>query len=228
MNLKNKGRSLVAVFIILAVYNVITFAFPFNRNEMFWIGYGFSMVAIFLTAGVGFYSLGREGLKSKFYGWPLLSLVWSYLFLQLIVGLLEMVLSFIPFPIGIVINVILLGACLIGLIATDVGKEEIERIDKKIEKKVFFIKSLQADVEGMAAKSGDEATKKLLKDLAEAIRYSDPMSIPQLVSIESKIEERVASLANTVNASDSAIIKSVCDEVQQLIAERNSKCIILK
>jgi len=225
---KNKGLSLVTVFIILAAYNVIAFVLPFDRGGMFWTGYGFSMAAILLTAGVGFYALGREGLRSKVYGWPLLSLVWRYLIAQLIIGLLEMILAFIPFQYGIVLNVILLGACLIGLIAADIGKEEIERIDEKVKEKVFYIKLLQADVEGMVSKTADEATKKVLKDLAEAIRYSDPMSSLQLATIENKIEAKVAGLADVVGDSDSVTIKSLCDELQQLIAERNRKCKILK
>lgn len=56
---KNKGLSLVIVFILLAVYNLIAFVLPFNRGGMFWTGYVFSMAAILLTASVGFYAFGR-------------------------------------------------------------------------------------------------------------------------------------------------------------------------
>ena len=229
MNLtKNKGLSLVAVFIVLAVYNMIAFVFPFSRSGMFWTGYGFTMAAILLTTCVGFYALGHEGLKSKFYGWPLVSLAWRYLIIQLIVGFIEMIVSFIPFQYGIVVNVILLGACLVGLIAIDIGKEEIERIDEKVKEKVFYIKSLQADVEGMVDRTTDEAAKKAVKDLAEAIRFSDPMSSPQLAAIENRIEAKAAGLDNAVNDSDFATMKSICDEIQQLIAERSRKCKKLK
>lgn len=225
---KNKGISLVTVFIILAVYSVFAFVLPFNRGGMFWTGYGFSMAAILLMIGVVFYTLGREGLRSKVYGWPLISLVWRYLIAQLITSLVEMAFPSIPFQYGIVLNAILLGFCLIGLIAIDIGKEEIECIDKKIKEKVFYIKSLQADVEGIVRRSADETTKKLLNDLVEAIRYSDPMSSPQLKVIENKIEAKVAVLMEDVSTSDFVSIKSVCDELQQLITERNKKCKILK
>lgn len=225
---KNRKQSLIVVLIVLVVYNMIAFVLPFYRGGMFWTGYGFSMAAILLTAGVGFYALGREGLRSKVYGWPLLTLVWYYLIVQLIISLLQMSLSFIPFQYGIALNVILLGACLVGLIVTDIGKEEIERIDDKIKEKVFYIKSLQADLEGMLGRITDEAAKKSVKDLAEAVRYSDPMSNPQLASIENKIQVKTAGLADAVNSSDPAVIQALCDEVHQLIAERNRKCEMLK
>lgn len=225
---KNKGLSLVMVFIILAVYNIIAFLLPINQGGMFWTGYGFSMAAILLTAGVGFYTLRREGLKSKVYGVSLLSLVWRYLIAQLIIGLLEMALPTVPFQYGIILNAILLGACLIGLITADIAKDEIERIDEKVKEKVSYIKSLQADIESLIGKSADEAAKKTLKDLAEAIRYSDPMSSSQLSAIENEIKVKAAGLSDAAASFDSSAIVSICGEMQQLVAERNRKCKTMK
>jgi hypothetical protein len=225
---RNKRLSLGMVFIILAVYNIIAFLLPLDRGGMFWTGYGFSMVAILLTAGVSFYALGRDGLKSKVYGCPLLFLAWIYLIVQLIIGILEMVLVFIPFQYGIVLNVILFGVCMIGLIATDITKEEVERIEEKVKGKVFYIKMLQDDIEGMSNQVADEITKLTLNDLAEAIRYSDPMTSPQLAAIENKIEAKVAVLSEAVDAMDLSKIKTTCDEIQQLFAERNRKCKTIK
>lgn len=227
---KNRGMFFATVLIIVAVYNVIAFVIPFHRGGGFWTGYGFSMLAILLAAGISFYAFDREGLRSKVYGLPLIHVTWIYLVLQLIFGLAQMLLDFIPVPYqyGIVLNVILLGACLIGLIIVDVTKGEIERIDEKIKGKVFYIKSLQIDVEGLMDKTSDASVKKALKDLAETIRYSDPMSSPQLAAIENKIEAKAATLAEAVEKTDNDGAKALCDELQQLFAERNRKCKILK
>jgi len=224
---KDKKLPIVTVFIIMAVYNVVVFIIPFDRGGGFWIGYGFSMLSMLLTAGVGFYAFSREGLRSKFYGMPLMSVAWYYLIIQLVLGFAEMLLELIPIPFqyGIAVNAILLGACLVGLITVDVAKAEIERIDEKIKEKVFFIKSLQVDVEGLVDKASDESVRKILKELVETIRYSDPMSCPQLAAIENKIEAKVAALAEAV---DSDASKALCNELQQLFAERNRKCKILK
>jgi len=222
--------SLAVVFIILAVFNAVVFVIPFNRGGGFWTGYGFSMLALLLSAGISFYAFGREGLRSKFYGIPLISVMWRYLVIQLIIGLIQMGLDFIPVPFqyGFVVNVIFLGACLIGLITVEASKEEIERIDEKIKEKVFYIKSLQVDVEGLADRASDDSIKKVLKDLAETIRYSDPMSSPQLAAIENKIEAKVSVLSETVEKKDWDTVKVFCTELQQLFAERNRKCKILK
>ena len=225
---KNKGLLLVITFIIFAVYNIIAFLLPNSQGGMFWTGYGFSMAAILLTAGVGFYTLGRKGLKSKVYGVSLLSLVWSYLIAQLIAGLLEMAFSSVPFQYGIILNGILLGACLIGLIAADIAIDEVERIDENVKRKISYMKSLQTDIESLSGKTQDEAAKKALKDLGEAIRYSDPMSSSQLLAIENEIKVKSAGLTDAAASSDSPAIVSICGEMQQLVAERNRTCKIIK
>jgi len=224
---KSRNMFFASVFIVMAVFNVLAFVIPFNRGGGFWTGYGFSMLALLLSAGIYLYAFDNKDLKSKFYGIPLISVIWYYLIIQLIVGLSEMALDFVPIPfkIGIVVNTVLLGACLLGLIVIDAAKDEIERIDEKVREKVVFIKSLQVDVEGLINKASDESVKKALKNLAETIRYSDPMSNSQLAAIENKIEGKVATLAET---TDSDTSKTLCDELQQLFAERNRKCKILK
>ena len=223
---KRKGISLIAVGILLVMYNTIVFVLPFTRTPNFWVGYAFSMIAILLTTGVGLYALGHEGIKSKFYGLPLVLVAWTFLIVQIIVGFVEMLLPSIPVQYPVVLNIVMLCVCLIGLIGTSLGTDEVERIDQKIKDKVFFVKSLQADVEGLISKTPDASLKKSLKDLSETIRYSDPMSKAQLASIENKIDVAVSALSGSLDDGDKA--QALCDELQQLFAERNRKCKLLK
>ena len=227
---KNKISFMAIIFILVVVYNVVVFVIPFYRGGGFWIGYGFAMLAMFLTLGMGLFVLDQKELKSKFYGMPLIILIWIYLIIQLVLSLVEMGLGFIPamFQIGLVLNTVLLGACLLGLIAVNATKDTIERTDEVIKEKVFYIKSLQADIEGLVDKAEDESVKKGLKELAETIRYSDPMSNPQLAVIENKIEVKAAVLGEAVKGTDVNAMKELCAELQQLFAERNRKCKVLK
>jgi hypothetical protein len=59
--------------------NAIAFVIPFSIGADFWTGYAFATLAVLLSAGIGLYALGHEGLKSKFYGVPLLLVIWPYL-----------------------------------------------------------------------------------------------------------------------------------------------------
>ncbi|HHX01144.1 MAG TPA: hypothetical protein GX739_00590 [Firmicutes bacterium] len=62
---------LTAIVIVLIVYNVVVFLLPFPRHYGFWVGYSFSLISMLFTAAVSLYVIGREGLRSKFYGVPL-------------------------------------------------------------------------------------------------------------------------------------------------------------
>jgi hypothetical protein len=224
---KNKGLFLVIVAIVLGFFNAIAFVLPFARLGGFWTGYAFATLAILLTAFVLLYAFGHEGMKSKFYGVPLTFIVWPYLIVQVILSIVEMAMPGIPYKYEILLNCVPLAIVLIGLIGVNAGKEEIERLDAKVKGKVFYIKSLQGDVESFASRAQDAGLQKCLKALAETIRYSDPMSAPQLATVENAIEAKVASLGEAVGANADAA-KSLCDELQQLFADRNRKCKLLK
>lgn len=73
------------------------------------------------------------------------------------------------------------------MITSDVGRSEIERVSAKVKEKTFYIKQLQADVELLAGAETDTATRLALAQLAEKIRYSDPMSNEQIADIENRI-----------------------------------------
>jgi len=224
---RNNAMSIALAVIIMVVLSVIAFLLPFTRSSTFFIGYFFAMLANVLTIGVIIYSLGRGNLKSKFYGMPLIFVVWSYLAIQVIVSFIQMLFPFIPPAWAIVINIILLGICFIGLIAVTMGKEAIIHTDEKVKEKVFYIKSLQIDVEGLAFKAND-GLKKSINNLADAIRYSDPMSSPQLSTIENQIDLKINMLKEAVGRNDDDSANALISELNELIAERSRKCKMLK
>ncbi|MDR2382742.1 MAG: hypothetical protein LBD76_02535 [Prevotellaceae bacterium] len=224
---KNKILAAAAFVVILLLFNVISFAIPFTRNSGFWSGYGFSTLAILLTAVMSFYALGRADLRSRFYGLPVLYIVWTYLGLQLVAGFLFMSLNTPPW-LNILLSFVLLGVCLVGLIAVEIGVTEIRRVDEAVREKVFRIKSLQAEVDSLKGKITDPILKKSLQKLSDAIRYSDPVSSQQLAELESNIEHETAMLAQELDAGNTSAGQNICDRMMQLLAERNRKCRLLK
>lgn len=93
---KNDVRWWVVLGVVLVVYNVLAFALPFPKTGSFVVSYLFSMVAILAQIYVirtAFYR--GEGVKSKFYGFPIATLGVIYLGIQLIAGLVFMALGLI-------------------------------------------------------------------------------------------------------------------------------------
>ena len=105
---------------------------------------------------------------------------------------------------------------------TDVGRTELEKVEQKVQGKVFYIKNLQVDIEILASAEKDTKTKEQLEQLVEKIRFSDPMSNEQLAVLEDKISLAVENL----KSSDDKM--KIIEDLNLLLDERNRKCKILE
>lgn len=220
---KNKGMAYTVLAIAFVLFNVIAFAVPTSKTSTFWITYVFTAIAFALQIVIWKFAFkGADTLKSKFLGIPLISVGITYLIIQLIAFAIFMAFPIAPTWIAIVVCALILGISAICLIGTETGREEINRVEEKVEKKVFYIKSLQVDIEMLASDETDADTKAALTKLAEKIRFSDPMSNEVLADLEAEITAKVKELKTTKNKAE--IIKVL----DSLITERNKKAKLLK
>ena len=221
--MKKKLMAYAVLAIAFALYNVIAFAVPTEKTATFWIAYAFSVVAFALQIGVWKFAFkGADTLKSKFLGIPLISVGARYLAVQVIAFAVFMAFPLLPTWIPVVICSVILGISAICLIGTETGREEINRVEEKVEKKVFYIKSLQVDVELLAESESDPVIKAELLKLADKIHFSDPMSSDALTEVEETITNKIEELKTAENKL--AIISAA----GALVAERNKKAKILK
>ena len=220
---KNKSMAYAVLAIAFVLFNVIAFAIPTAKTATFWVAYVFAAVAFVSQIAIWKFAFkGADTLKSKFLGIPLISVGVTYLIIQLIAFAVFMALPLAASWIALVVCALILGISAICLIGTETGREEINRVEEKVEKKVFYIKSLQVDVEMLANAETDADTKAALTKLAEKIRFSDPMSNDALADLEQEIVIKVKELKT---AEDKAGIITVLDS---LITERNKKAKLLK
>ena len=220
---KNKGMAYAVLAIAFILINVIAFAVPTAKTATFWVAYVFTAIAFVSQIAIwNFAFKGADTLKSKLLGIPLISVGITYLIVQIIAFAVFMALPLTATWIALVVCALILGFSAICLIGTETGREEINRVEEKVEKKVFYIKSLQVDVEMLASAETDTDTKAALTKLAEKIRFSDPMSNDVLANLESEISAKVNELKSAENKLE---IITVLDS---LITERNKKAKLLK
>lgn len=220
---KNKGMAYAVLAIAFVLFNVIAFAIPTAKTATFWIAYVFTAAAFALQIGIWKFAFkGADTLKSKFLGIPLISVGITYLIIQIIAFAVFMALPLTASWIAIVVCALILGISAICLIGTETGREEINRVEEKVEKKVFYIKSLQVDIEMLASAERGADTKAALTKLAEKIRFSDPISNDVLSDLEAEITAKVKELKTAENKAE---IITVLDS---LITERNGKIKLLK
>lgn len=220
---KNKGMAYAVLGIFFVIFNVIAFAIPTAKTAAFWVAYIFTLIAFVMQPFIWKFAFkDTDTLKSKFLGIPLISVGVIYLLVQIVAVAVFMALSFVPSWIAIVVCILILGLSAVCLIGTETGREEINRIEHKVSKKVFYIKSLQIDVEMLAKAEVDADTKIALTNLAEKIRFSDPMSDELLAELEAKIRNKFEELKLAEQKA------TIINELTLLIEERNKKCKLLK
>lgn len=220
---KNKSMAYAVLAIAFVLFNVIAFAIPTAKTATFWIAYAFSVVAFALQIVIWKFAFkGADTLKSKFLGIPLISVGITYLIIQIIAFAVFMALPLTASWIAIVVCALVLGTSAICLIGTETGREEVNRVEEKVEKKVFYIKALQVDVEMLASTETDADTKAALAKLTEKIRFSDPMSNDVLSDLEAEITAKVKELKTAENKAE------IITALDSLITERNKKAKLLK
>lgn len=223
--MKTRKQTIGIALIVLAVYNIIAFLLPVMRNTTFWVAYGFTNASILMTGLVILGALDIQNIKGKFENMPIVYVAITYFVLQCIIGFVEIYYP-MNFRYSILINVVLLGLSIIGLLIVNTGKKEIERVETKVQEKVLYIRELQADLETVVDTIADVSTKKTLQTLIETVRFSDPMSHSQLSTIENQIQNKVQKI--TQIPEDTEQIKKICEELQLLFVERNRKAKLYK
>lgn len=227
---KNAIRWWVVLGVVLVVYNVLAFALPFPKTAVFAVSYLFTMIAILAQIYVirtAFYR--GEGVKSKFYGFPIAKLGVIYLAVQLIAGLVFMALGLIvPVWLPLALYVVLLGIAAAGFVAADAVRDEVVRQEIKLEKDVSRMREFQAKGRALVTLNQVSEAARPLEKLAENLRFSDPVSSEALTEIEDQLAECLAQLQEAVSAQKTEQILSVCQEAEHILAERNQLCKLSK
>ncbi len=223
---KNSVRWWIVLAVILVVYNVIVFAIPLERSAVFFLSWIFTVVAIFAQVYVIHTAFYRgAGIKSKFYGWPIAKIGVVYLIAQIVLGLVFMALgNRIRLWIPIILYVTLLGISVIGFIAADAMRDEVERQDTKLKKDVARMRMLQSQAASMIQLIQDGQVRQALEKFSEDLRFSDPVSSESLEDIETDLTACVEELHQAVTDDDPDNILVLIQKAETILMERNRLC----
>lgn len=219
---KNSTKGYVILGISFALISIIAFAVPTTKKATFWIAYVFTIAAFAAQIIIWNKALGKKALKSKFLGFPVVHIGIVYAIIQTIALAVFLFVPKLPTWSAIVVCSMIVGISAVCMISADAGCNEIERVGEKVQKKVFYVKSLQVDVELLANSEPDNAIKTELLKLAEKIRFSDPMSCSELEVVEKELAKKINALKTSADKL------TIIAEIDTLLIERNAKLKILK
>ncbi len=231
--MKKTGRYLVLISAALAavLLNVILFlTVPDGRTEesVFWLAWAFAFpvnLAAFVLVHLWTGKRGGDAVIQMPIAYYI-SFVFAGVYLVLGAILMYLPIKDIVLPL-ILLLVISVVYILIAMWAV-FGAEYIMKNERYTKSKVAFISLLRVDIEDIGARTSDAALISRLSALADAVRFSDPMSHPSLGGDEAAISAKVSALGELVTKGDTAAAIELTHEVERLLESRNRRCKILK
>lgn len=232
--MKNRFNLYIIVWgILLALFNVIAFVsvgwIGYEKyTSSFWIGYVLITVMFVCQLISSHMAFKADNAKKLFYNISLIRTSYIGLIVSFIVGGLCMLLSALPYWVGVIVCAIVLAANVLSVVKATAAIGEVERVDEKIKIQTFFIKALTVDADTLMASAKSEVVKAECRKVYEAIRYSDPMSHDALSTVESQIKIKFDELLEAVKVDNAEKVAVIADELVILIGDRNKKCKLLK
>lgn len=220
--------------IALAVFNVVVFVVSGNTfglsnvTSSFWIAYAFITLTFCGNLGCSFLSFREENRNKAFLKIPVLYFAFCALVLSLIVGSVAMAVSAIPYWVGIIIDMLVLAFYAMAITKATAAADIINAVESKVNEKTSYIRNLTIQANSLISRAKSDETKALAKKVYEAIRYSDPMSVPELIEYEERIEREFSAFANSIKDNDIELATASADELINLLNDRNKKIELMK
>lgn len=233
--MKKNFKSYAIIWVILfAIFNAVVFIarstmseyFPFDAS--FWIAWAIVIVAFIGNLACSYFAFKAENAKKMFYNLSIITLSWSALIAMLVVGCVLMLIPKCPAWIASIICILVLAFNAIAVVKAKWAGDTVNSIDEKIKVQTSFIKDITVDAENLIGRAKNGTVKAECKKVYEALRYSDPMSTPELSSIENTISAKMSDFATVVDEDDTEKVTELATEIVTLAKERNNKCQRLK
>lgn len=227
--MKRLKRMHVILGIIILIFSFVMFVIPCPKTEIFWLSYIFSIMSLLVQWKISIIAMTRgKTVKSKFYGWPIMRVGLYYMLMTLICAVLFISLSctalFVPVWIPAICYIVLCGFAAIGFISLDSVRNFVEQEDMKLTAQTDFMKKLYSEAYALSKSVSDDAMKKVLSKMADEIRYSDPVSRPDLKLLEGHIYETFETICESAQIKDSEKVCVACEQFHQQLMMRNSMC----
>lgn len=227
---KKSGLMLALIYLVIFVaYNLVVFLVLKNFNTVFWISYGFMVLAYLIHIGCIFSIAKNPSVKALFFGIPLGSFSVYFVLAELFTSLVFMIFKAnASVKVTIVIQALLLCVFAVIAIVSIMTRDAVSSVDTKIKENVNFIKGINVDVEMLIQRSANPDVTGALKKLSETIKYSDPMTNSVVATQEQMIMQYMAELRTVFDSGDMNAVKELCSKIELLFVERNKKLMISK
>lgn len=227
--MKNKNRNYIlgALAIVVLLFNIFLVIFNKSYNNVFWLAYSFIMFS-FLLIGINIVFNTRKIKDANILGIPLLYLTLLYFVLNFVLNFIFILFTNLNMKYVAISDFTLLSIYAVIVLLSLAGEKYIKDSTNKVKEKTNFIKKLNATLLNIAISTVDEILKEKIKNVAEIVEYSDPISSDELKELEGEISKNVLKLEQNIASNNYDEVPKNINLIEKLIKERNFKIKTLK
>jgi len=231
--LTSMKAALLSSGILFVLFNGIVFSLNGFRDHgpAFWLSVVFMNIAVVATILCVFLLKGRtEEPRDWFLGYPFYKHCFAYLLVTLLVSVIFIALDHTTLSWGLVFSVQLLVLAVFAalIISCFMAKQTVEEVQTAVKVNTNFMKQLRLDAEALCAQAEDAAVKAAAQALCEELRYSDPVSSPDLAEAEQRLAAKLDDACACLTVKDNAGALEACKSAMLLLKDRNRRCKAMK
>ena len=210
------------------MYSIILIGVRKSFSPSQTIGFLFTLVAFLIVITGNAFSWGIPSSMQMMRG-PVTALAFIYLILQLAFGGIWVQLN-PEFSVGLTgcICIILLVVFLLVFMVYRSRISGALSQEKETGRMVSEFRTMTATADSVAGMVQEPEAKKFAREIADLLRYSDPVSSPGLSEVEERIQDNLKLWKQAAEDKDDRQFQRRGQKLKELITERNSLCLALK
>lgn len=225
---KTIGMSLAIWAVVFVIYNLLIFLFLTPVTPVFWLSYGF-MVLAFLLQILGMYLAFKDmNVQAVFFGIPLAQFTLFYFFAEFFMSFVFMIFQNITWKIPLFLQILLLAVYAVVAIVSVAARDSAVAAKDKVMNSAAVMRLNTVDIEMLRDQAWDPELKNQLRRLAETVRYSDPMTNDAVAELDMRIRQETMALQTYCEDGDVTSAKESCAMLQRLYVQRNKTLLATK
>ena len=223
---KQQGKCILILLIAAFAVSAVAFLLPFPKGGVFWVAYIFELIAFVLQIPVFKLAFDNaDTLRSKFLGFPVFRVGYLYLAIQTVISIALCILGCLDwFPVwaAAAICILVLGCAVACSLTADIAHAAAEHIEAQQTMTTSRMETLRTLSAGLPNMTEDTALRKVLSDLADDFRFSDPVSGAATADIEQELENSLRELSGKLSGG-SVTLEDV-QKLRKMLEQRNALC----
>lgn len=230
MTEKKNNAAYILFALAVVLYSAIVWLMPWEKTGNLILSYVSTLLVFGILLFVWKFAWAdSKNAMSKFYGIPVIRVGLIYLGTQIGFSFVVMLLSkFIPVRVVILINIIFMCLFLFGIITAKEIKTQIDNMETRQQVQTILIERLRVEAKYLYNTFRNSETEKHLHQIEEQLKYSDPVSSPELENEENALMLLLAQIKEVLQENNLDQFEKLANRFLTELSRRNDLCKIYK